>query len=276
MSYTSEPEDLQLTDYAGVLRRRWRVILACAITGLLAGAGYLHAAHKVYTATASVYVTATSGTTNQVANGRTTGAVNLDTQAQMVRSSAVAQAAAKMTALKSRIADLESASAKLTIEASSLPANSSRRAAAEVQLTSDHSQLSSLNRQVAQLTVALANPSGGSIISNAIPPRGASSPKPALVLASGLLAGLLAGFVLAFISDRRRRWIRRPQDVAEADVPVLMSLPAKGPAPELTITVARSPLGREFSELAHMLTGAMGAGRHVILVSGTTRGWRVR
>ena len=336
MSYTSEPEDLQLTDYAGVLRRRWRVILACAITGLLAGAGYLHAAHKVYTATASVYVTATSGTTNQVANGRTTGAVNLDTQAQMVRSSAAALAAAKMmhatdtipqlldrvsvavpansqvlviscqastaakaascaqsfaqaylsysrttttasvnsqiSALKSRIADLESASAKLTIEASSLPANSSRRAAAEVQLTSDHSQLSSLNRQVAQLTVALANPSGGSIISNAIPPRGASSPKPALVLASGLLAGLLAGFVLAFISDRRRRWIRRPQDVAEADVPVLMSLPAKGPAPELTITVARSPLGREFSELAHMLTGAMGAGRHVILVSGTTRG----
>src|SRR6266487_4343485 len=70
MSYTSEPEDLQLTDYAGVLRRRWRVILACAITGLLAGAGYLHAAHKVYTATASVYVTATSGTTNQVVSGR--------------------------------------------------------------------------------------------------------------------------------------------------------------------------------------------------------------
>ena len=122
--------------------------------------------------------------------------------------------------------------AKLTIEASSLPENSSQRAVAEEQLKSDHSQLNSLNSQVAQLTAALANPSGGSIISNAIPPRGASSPKPALVLASGLLAGLLAGFVLAFISDRRRRWIRRPQDVAKADVPVLMSLPAKGPAPE--------------------------------------------
>ena len=43
-----------------------------------------------------MYVTATSGTTNQVANGRTTGAVNLDTQAQVVQSSAVAQAAAKL------------------------------------------------------------------------------------------------------------------------------------------------------------------------------------
>src|SRR6266581_4599398 len=96
MSYTSEPEDLQLTDYAGVLRRRWWVILACAIIGLLASVGYLKAAHKVYTATTSVYVTATSGTTNQVANGRTTGAVNLDTQAQVVQSSAVAQAAAKL------------------------------------------------------------------------------------------------------------------------------------------------------------------------------------
>jgi len=33
--------------------------------GTLAGAGYLLAAHKVYTATASVYVTATSGTTSR-------------------------------------------------------------------------------------------------------------------------------------------------------------------------------------------------------------------
>jgi capsular polysaccharide biosynthesis protein len=332
----SGPEDLQLIDYTGVLRRRWWVILACAIIGLLAGAGYLKAAHKVYTATASVYVTSNSGTTNQVANGRTTGAVNLDTQAQVVQSSAVAQAAAKLmhatdtiprllgrvsvavpansqvlaiscqastpvkaascaqsfaqaylsyssattaasvnsqiSALQSRISALQSSSAKLTIEAASLPVNSSQRAAAQEQLSSDRSQLGSLNNQVAQLTAALANPSGGSIISNAIPPQRASSPKPLLILPSGLLAGLLAGLVLAFVSDRRQRRIRGPQDVAKADVPVLMSLSAKGPAPERVIAAPRSALGREFSELAHVLVGAMGPGRHVILVSGITFG----
>jgi uncharacterized protein involved in exopolysaccharide biosynthesis len=336
MSYTSAPEDLQLADYVGVLRRRWWVILACAVIGLLAGVGYLTAAHKVYTATASVYVTATSGTANQVANGRTTGAVNLDTQAQVVQSSAVAQAAAKLmhatdtipqllgrvsvavpansqvlaiscrastpvkaaacaqsfaqaylaytaatttataksqiAALQSRIGALQSASAKLAVEVASLPDNSSHRAVAEEQLRSDRSQLSSLNSQVAQLPAALANPSGGSIISSAIPPQRASSPKSLLILPSGLLAGLLAGLVLAFVSDRRQRRIRGPHDVAKADVPVLMSLSAKGPAPDLTIAAPRSALGREFSELAHVLVGAMGPGRHVILVSGIAFG----
>jgi capsular polysaccharide biosynthesis protein/Mrp family chromosome partitioning ATPase len=335
MSYTSGPEDMQLIDYTGVLRRRWWVILACALIGLLAGVGYLRAAHKVYTATASVYVTATSGTANQVANGRTTGTVNLDTQAQVVQSSAVAQAAARLmhatdtipqllgrvsvsvpansqvlaiscqastaakaaacaqsfaqaylsysratttasvnsqlSALQSRIAGLQSASAKLAVEVASLPVNSSRRAVAQEQLKSDHSQLSALNSRVAQLAATLASPSGGSIISSAIPPQRPSSPKALLVLPSGLLAGLLIGLVLAFLAGHGHRRIRGPQDVTKADVPVLMS-PPKGPAPELAIAAPRSPLGREFSELAHVLTGAMGADRHVILVSGITRG----
>jgi capsular polysaccharide biosynthesis protein len=336
MSHTSGPEDLQLIDYAGVLRRRWWLIVVVAALGMLAGIGYLETAPKVYNATASVYVTATSGTANQVANGRTTGVVNLDTQAQVVRSTAVAQAAAKLmhspeaispllsrvsvavpansqvlviscqeptaaaaascaqsfaqaylsytsatntasgnsqiSALQARIASLERASAKLIIEAASLPTNSSQRAAAEEQLTSDHSQLSSLNNQVAQLTATLANPSGGSVISSAIPPTEAVSPKPMLIVPSGLLAGLVIGLVLAYFTDRRRRQIRRPQDVIRADVPVLMSLPAGKPGPELAIAAPRSPLGREFSELAHMVIGAMGRGRHVILVPGVSRG----
>src|SRR5882757_8079497 len=96
MGYESGPEDPQLADYADVLRRWWWIILAVAVIGTAGAAGYFKAAHKVYTATTSVYVTATGGTVNQVANGRTTGAVNLDTQAQVVQSSAVAQAAAKL------------------------------------------------------------------------------------------------------------------------------------------------------------------------------------
>ena len=329
-------EDLQLADYTGVLRRRWWIILAAALIGTVAAVGYLNIAHKVYSATASVYVTATSGTANQVANGRTTGTVNLDTQAQVVQSATVAQAAAKLihstdtvpqlidrvnvavppnsqvlaiscqassavkaatcaqsfaqayltysaasttaaaksqiAALQSRIGSLESASAKLTVEAASLPANSTQRAAAEEQLTSDHSQLGSLNNQVAQQTAALVNPSGGSILSSAVPPQKASSPKPLLILPSGLLGGLLIGLVLAFLADRQDRRIARPRDVTKLDVPVLMSLPLKGFTPEMAIAVPRSPTGRDFTELAHVLTGSLGAGSHVVLVTGASAG----
>ncbi len=296
-----------------------------------------HTAHKVYTATTSVYVTATSGTTNQVANGRTTGAVNLDTAAQLVQSASVAQAAAKLmhatdsvqqlisrvsvtvpansqvlsiscqassavgaatcaqsfarayltytsasttasvnaqiSALQSRISALESNSAKLTIEVASLPTNSAQRAAADEQLNADHSQLSSLNNQVAQLTADLADPSGGSIISNATPPLSPSSPKALLVIPSGLLAGLLIGLILAFIVDRRDRRIRGPRDLTKLDVPVLMNLPLKKKfRPELAIATPRSRVGREFSELTHVLTGSLGAGNHVIIVAGSSGG----
>jgi len=179
---------------------------------------------------------------------------------------------AQISALQSRISALESNSTKLTIEIASLPGNSAQRAAANEQLTSDHSQLSSLNNQVAQLTADLAEPSGGSIISNATPPLSPSSPKALLVVPSGLLAGLLIGLILAFIVDRRGRRIRGPRDLTKLDVPVLMNLPLKKFTPELAIATPRSRAGREFSELAHVLTGSLGAGNHVIVVAGSSGG----
>ena len=337
MSRAPEHDDLQLVDYASVLRRRWWLIVAFAVVGLLASVVYYEIAHKVYIATASVYVTATGGTANQLANGRTTGAVNLDTEAQVVQSATVAEAAAKLmhatdsvpqlisrvsvtvpansqvlsiscqassadgaascaqsfaqaflsytststiaaansqiSALQSKISVLESASAKLTVEVGSLPDNSPQHATAQEQLNSDQSQLSSLNSQVAQLTAELTNPSGGSIISNANPPSSASSPKKLLILPSGLLAGLLIGLILAFVLDRRDRRIRGPRDLTKVNVPVLMSVPPKRSAVELAIASPRSPVGRDFSGLAHVLTGSLGNGSHVILVTGARSGY---
>lgn len=336
MSYKSGPEDLALADYTDVLKRRWGLIVLVAIIGALGSLGYYKVAHKAYTATASVFVTATNGTANQVTNGRTSGTVNLDTEAQVVQSVVVAQAAAKLMhstmslpqilsrvkvtvpansqvlsiscqarsadaaatcaesfaqaylnyssaaavaststqvkALQSKISTLESASAKLIIEVGSLPSNSSQRAAAQEQLNSANSQLNSLNNQVAQLTAELADPSAGSIISNATPPQTATSPRLLLVGPSGLVVGLLVGLVLAFIVNRRDRRIRGPRDVSQLDVPVLMSLPLKRSAPKLVISAPRSAIGREFSELAYRVARLLGSGSHVIIVTGASGG----
>ena len=232
MNHAPGHDDLQLADYVGVLRRRWWLIVVVAVIGTLGAAGYFKTAHKVYTATASVYVTASSsGTAGQVANSRTTSTVNLDTEAQVVQSATVAQAADKLmhstdnvqrllhrvsvtvpansqvlaisceastpdgaascaqafaqaylnyssnstttsiksqiTTLQSNTSTMQSDSAKLKVAIANLPANSPQRASDNEELTSQHSQLGSLNGQIATLTANLADPSGGSIISNA-------------------------------------------------------------------------------------------------------------
>ena len=331
MSQTAGPDDFQVADYAGVLRRRWWVVLAATLIGVAASLGYLKTAHKLYTSTATVYVTAASTTANQVADGRTSGTVNLDTEAQVVQSTAVAQAAAKLmhssapipqlvaqinvtvpansqvlsigcqqssagaaascaesfakaylsystasttaklnnqvSALQARVSALQSDSAKLSSAMAILPTNSTQRASAQEQLSSDNNQLNSLNSQIAELTAGLADPSGGSIISNAIPPSKASAPKASLLVPSGLVAGLVIGLILALIIDRRDHRVRRPQDVAKLNLPVLLSLPSRKSALELAIVQPRSPDGRAFAELAHVLVSSLGQGSHVILVS---------
>jgi Mrp family chromosome partitioning ATPase len=178
----------------------------------------------------------------------------------------------QITTLQSNIGTLESDSAKLKVAIANLPANSPQRASDNEELTSQHSQLGSLNGQIATLTANLADPSGGSIISNATPPLTATSPKALLIIPSGLLGGLLIGLVLAYLVDRRDRRVRGAGDVTRLNVPVLMSLPLRKFTPELTIADHRSPTGRSFSELAHMLTSSLGAGSHVVLVTGSLPG----
>jgi capsular polysaccharide biosynthesis protein/Mrp family chromosome partitioning ATPase len=329
---------MRLADYTGALKRRWWLIVVVAIIATVGAAGYFKTAHKVYTATASVYVTASSsGTAGQVANSRTTSTVNLDTEAQVVQSATVAQAADKLmhstdnvqlllrrvsvtvpansqvlaisceasspdgaascaqafaqaylnyssssttasiksqlTTLQSNTSTLEASSAKLKVAIANLPDNSPQRASDSEQLASGQNQLTTLNGQIATLTANLANPSGGSIISNATPPLTATSPKELLIIPSGVLGGLLIGLVLAYLVARRDRRIRGPRDIIRLNVPVLMSLPLRKKfAPELGIADHRSPTGRSFSELAQVLTGSLGAGSHVVLVTGSVPG----
>jgi capsular polysaccharide biosynthesis protein len=97
MSMSREPDSFEFADYFGVLRRRWWVVLVLAAAGLVAAAAYVVLTPKTYTATATVNVTSTGtapGQNGAVAGGRTSGAINLDTEAQFVQSSTVAGIAA--------------------------------------------------------------------------------------------------------------------------------------------------------------------------------------
>ncbi|MGI8532180.1 MAG: Wzz/FepE/Etk N-terminal domain-containing protein [Geodermatophilaceae bacterium] len=85
----------QLSDFGALLRRQWWLILIVVVLGALAGYGYTSAQTPLYTSTTQVLVTPTGADDQSVlANGRTRGEINLDTEAQLLTSTAVVKAAA--------------------------------------------------------------------------------------------------------------------------------------------------------------------------------------
>lgn len=85
---TAPPADLH--DYGVLLRRQWWVLALGVLLGVAAAAGYTATQPTVYTSVIDVLVTATGVEDDAVsANGRTRAEINLDTEAQLLKSTAV-------------------------------------------------------------------------------------------------------------------------------------------------------------------------------------------
>jgi capsular polysaccharide biosynthesis protein len=179
MSGFREPDTFVSAGYLAVLRRRWRLVLVVAGVGLLGAGGYLVLAPKAYVATADVNVLAIRGQSGAVANGRTGGAVNLDTEAQIVKSGTVAGiaghtlhspltpfqlAGAVSVAVPAGTSVLQISCQEDSANASAACANAfaaaylqnrnaTAAAAAKAQLSWAQGQLSALNNSIAKLTL---------------------------------------------------------------------------------------------------------------------------
>lgn len=338
MSVPQESDSFEFADYLGVLRRRWWIVVALACVGVLAGAAYLKVTPKAYIATTTVNVTATGGSQGQnsaVAGGRTTGTINLDTEAQIVQSTTVAaiavhtlhsslspsvllakvtvtvpanssvlqisctaryapQAAACANAFGSAYLQNRSASAagavnaqlnvvraqqstlqkqasQLSTELSTLPTNSAQHGSAQSQLQTVNGELQTLAGQAVSLSAQAASSSGGSIITAATPPTKPSSPKPLLVLPSGLIAGLLIGLIAAFVLDRSGKQVNSVRALDRFGLPALLSLSKKDLGAEPMLS-ARSAAGIQFTELARVTAATLGGHSHLLLVDGVSAG----
>lgn len=336
MSSIQRPDSFESAHYVGWLRRRWWIVLALALTGLIGAFGYVTVAPKSYMATAAVSVTPVpTDQANPAAGskGAASTAFSLDTEAQVVVSSTVATIAAHMLhspltpwqlsqqitvtvppnssildinctastaagsaacaeafakaylqnrsgtavsvlnaelkTLQGKVDSLQRSAAALSTKISALPKTSPERLSDATQRGSDQSQIRSLTSQEAALTGQLAGTSGGSIITNALPPGKPSSPQKALVLASGLVVGLLIGLLIAFLVDRRDKRLHTAKDVErQFDLPVVLDLPETAFGREVSVASPRSRTGHLFTELAHTVSAALGEGNHVVLVAG--------
>ena len=91
MNSVQRPDSFDAADYTGVLRRRWWIVVGLAVAGVIGAYGYTKVAPKTYTAAAVVYVAATGADqANPGSSSKTTGPVNLNTEAQLVTSGGVA------------------------------------------------------------------------------------------------------------------------------------------------------------------------------------------
>jgi len=97
MASSSRSDSFEVTDYVGMIRRRWWIVFGLACLGTLAAAAYVTVAPKTYIATTSVQVRPNAANANNVAGNRTASGlnVNMDTEAQDAQSGLVAAKAAK-------------------------------------------------------------------------------------------------------------------------------------------------------------------------------------
>src|SRR5699024_9803261 len=90
------PASFELAEYGALLRRRWRLVVAGLLAGLVLVGGYVLLLPMTYTSTASVLVTPTGvQDPTPLANGSSRAEVNLDTEAQIAQSIVVADKARK-------------------------------------------------------------------------------------------------------------------------------------------------------------------------------------
>ncbi|GIF98534.1 Wzz/FepE/Etk N-terminal domain-containing protein [Catellatospora citrea] len=89
------PSSYDMSDYLGLIARHWWIAVLLTLAGTAAGAAYNESLPREYVSTASVLVRP-AGLDANVSGGRTRDEINLDTEAQLMRSTAVVAGAAKV------------------------------------------------------------------------------------------------------------------------------------------------------------------------------------
>jgi uncharacterized protein involved in exopolysaccharide biosynthesis len=88
-------QSYDLSDYLAMARRHWWIVALALVIGAGAGTDYNRRLPREYVSSASVLVYP-AGQDANVSGGRTRAEINLDTEAQLVRSTAVATYAAEV------------------------------------------------------------------------------------------------------------------------------------------------------------------------------------
>lgn len=221
---------MEIRDYLRMLRRGWPTIVLVTAIGVGLALGYLAVAPKRYEATAVLYVsTAAPESTTDLQLGLQFAVNAAPTYADIVQSPEILGPVAEQLMPNRSLADLEqmvSANARestalIDVTASAPTASEAANIANAVATTAGDviptltPQRSTSARPIIQLAT----------VRNAPEPEAPVSPNSKRILAIGFIVGAALGLGLAIARQALDTRLRRPEDLALSQVPLLAVLP---------------------------------------------------
>jgi|GEM_PF-6667143 len=207
-----------VTEVWQLIRRRWPILVAGMLIGVVVSYGYLKTLPTTYTASSTCYVSMATGTSvNDSYQGGLAAQERVRSYLELADSQTVAQKVRDQLGLpisaqtlRGRItATSPPATTLIVVSVTSDTADGARRLADEVV-----SQFRALVAQLESIQVNTAPAARIAVVDPAALPAVPSSPKRSRILLMGLLAGLIVGGAGAFARERLDRQLHTSADIA--------------------------------------------------------------
>lgn len=231
---------MELKDYLLALRKRWYVVAACTLLGVLGAAAVTWATPRVYESRVELFVSPRTGASgSELVQGSTYVMDRVKSYARVINSEAVLAPVIDELRLDATVAELSERVTATAVEDTvvvvvTARAGSADSAATIAQAVSDRfiAVAPTLEPQLDDDGVVQV-----SVIGRAMPPSGPISPQPSLNLALGLMLGVAAGVAGAVARQAMDRRVQTEEEIrAVTGAPVLGHIPrdpSTGQAPVL-------------------------------------------
>jgi succinoglycan biosynthesis transport protein ExoP len=219
-----------MAEYITTLRRRWRVVLAVVLAGLLAGAAVAWLTPRSYTASSRSFVTVGGDA------GRSTDIVQ-DSQFTLQRVKSYTKLVSSPQVLQPVIDDLGLGMSVNELRHKVSAESPLNTVLLDVTATDGNAQRAAriadaVSRQLATTIGGLEKPRTGTspvvvtLVEPATVPSSPASPRPVLDLGLGLLVGLAVGLAIAVLREKLDSTVKNRDDLRQlVDVPQLGAVP---------------------------------------------------
>lgn len=269
---------MQFSEFVGVLRARWTLIMASVVLAVLAATALTLLTQPVYTAQARVYLSTEKGANSEDGSGNfVLTNDDLETYVSILNTPAVLDPLREELGMEAgHPVDVTATTTGNTSILDITASSSDPQEAADVA-----NEVGPQLGKVAGEFSTLLKSSGQTVVSTPIQPATKASrpvsPDPVRNIGLGLLAGLVVGVGLAFLRHALDTRVRGEEDIrAHSDAPMLAGLPLESASKSALLSLEQDPHGRHAEAIRRLRTNLMfvdvTTGRHSFVVTSAVPG----